>query len=373
MKMHLKFIYKLSAFLAMTLLNLSLTSCSWFSSDQSQQEMTLNSLKKANSKIAENAANNKQGTIRQVALHEMALSVGMRGGLYARSKDLNEYLQARASSLDKIFSFNSLMLPNNIIPPVLVEAVKTMDATSESSLPKDDDTFLLNDNPTGQAIARTHLQVERVQNNFRTLRITDRVYKIVRQARFAVAVPGWRDYLQTTYTEPGLPESSILPKNSAEQETWSKGIEEGWYLGYKQAEQIFAQNLMLLRRDYLGMARYRKLLAADMVSAPYVARRDYGVTGNGDEIKINDKVLTIAALPSLKADSKSWKPFMTSALEAELDAKINNLKIYDIIKNADNRRNTKLSTNLNDSAKSLSLGVKDKSGNPMSANELYSK
>ncbi|MBP9721553.1 MAG: type IV secretory system conjugative DNA transfer family protein [Gammaproteobacteria bacterium] len=326
-------------FLVIILLPLTiiLTNCSYGPDYDQPQEITLDYLKNVNSDSLSDTANTnsnstgKGTTIRQVALHEMALSMGMRGSLYARSKEINQFLSANSNNLDKIFNFNSLMLSDNVIPPVLIEAIKTVDAKAHEPLPSDDDVFLLNDNPSGQALAKAKIKVDRAQNNFRTLRITDRVYKIMRQARFAVAVPGWRDYLQLNYTQPNLPEGVILPKDSYEQEIWAKGVEEGWKLGNLQAEQILAQNLMLLRRDYLGMVRYKKLLTMKMVSAPFVAKRNYGVTGDGNEIKIHDQILTIAALPALKPDSRAWSAFVTQDQEAELDAKIASLNLDQII------------------------------------------
>ncbi len=339
---------------------LNLTNCSnslepISSSYYNPQDVSLDSLKNLNNNTIAQSGDNDQSpaSIRQVALHEMALSVGMRGGLYARSKELNDFFVNKGNELDKIFNFRSLMLPNNVIPPVLTEAVKTMDAKANEPLPTDDDSFLLNDNITGKSLAQTKVRVDRSQNNFRTLRLTDRIYKIERQARFGVTIPNWHDYIQLSYTPPTLPETAILPKNSAEQEIWAKGIEDGWKLGLQQADQIVEQNLFLLRRDYLGMVRYRKLLAMNMVSAPYVADRDYGVTGDGDEIKIHDRVLTIAALPALKPDSKSWTPFLTQSQEDELDAKINGLSVHKLLK--------------------YSPTIRDKSNKVISKRDLYGK
>ena len=348
--------------LLITLVTFSLTNCSSVEPSitgsggyYNSEDVSLEGLKNLNNNttIQTGATDQGSGSVRQVALHEMALSVGMRGGLYARSKELNDFFVTSGDDLDNIFNFRGLMLPNNVIPPVLTEAVKTMDAKADEPLPTDDDAFLLNDNVTGKSLAQTKVRVDRSQNNFRTLRITDRVYKIAKQARFAVTIPNWHDYLQLSYTPPTLPEAAILPKNSAEQEIWAKGIEEGWKLGLQQADQIIEQNLLLLRRDYLGMVRYRKLLAMNMVSAPYVADRDYGVTGDGDEIKIHDRVLTIAALPALKPDSKLWTPFLTQSQEDELDSKINSLSVHKLLK--------------------YSPSIKDKSNKTISKRDVYGK
>ena len=71
--------------------------------------------------------------------------------------------------------------------------------------------------------------------------------------------------------------------------------------------QIFTDNLARLKRDYAGMVLYKKLLAQHMVSAPFVARTELGVTGGGSDMRINDQVLRITALPSLQSNSRKWK------------------------------------------------------------------
>lgn len=316
---------------------LLVTSCSFDMDNESNldsdQELSLKTLKNLDkSQLRRVKSEKDDSSVRNVALYETALSVGMRSGLYSRSKEINNHLLQNGDDLEKIFDFRGLMLPNNIMPPVLIESRKTMDARNDGPLPNNDDAFLLNDNPVGKALATTKVNVERSQNNFRTLRITDRIYKIIRQARFAVTVPHWRDYLRLDYAAPGLPDETILPKNQDEQVVWAKGIEEGWNMGLQQADQIFQQNLMLLRRDYLGMVRYRTLLSMKMVSEPYVAKRNYGVTGDGDEIKIHDRVLTIAALPALKPNSKSWTPYLSQDQEQELDTRLTALNLDRMLK-----------------------------------------
>lgn len=303
---------------------------------QAQEEIKQDVENQNSSKNKDQNITNQDKTIREVALYEIAMSFGMRAGLYARSKDINQYLSEHKSILDHIFDFRSLMLDNNIMPPVLIEARKTMTAESHQELPSDDDSFLLNNNPVGKSLVKANVRVEHAQNDFRTLRITDRIYKIIRQARFAITVPSWNDYIRLSYSAPGIPEKSLLPRNDEEQKSWSEGVQKGWDLGLAQADQILNQNLRLLKRDYLGMIRYRRLLSKNMVSEPYVAKRNYGVTGDGDEIKIHDRVLTIAALPALKPDSGSWTPFLTQNEEQELEAKLAMLDIDKMLKYLNN-------------------------------------
>ena len=44
-----------------------------------------------------------------------------------------------------------------------------------------------------------------------------------------------------------------------------------------------------------------------MVSAPFVATLDLGITGNKSNLTINDRVLRITAFPSLQTDGSQWK------------------------------------------------------------------
>lgn len=115
-----------------------------------------------------------------------------------------------------------------------------------------------------------------------------------------------------SYPKPSVPDRSLLPKNQAEAEVWNRFIRDGWQNGIKQANGIFATNLNRLRRDYSGIVLYRKLLAQDMVSAPYIAKADLGVTGDSNEIHVDDRVLRITAHSELQTDSSKWQPVITN-------------------------------------------------------------
>jgi defect-in-organelle-trafficking protein DotC len=140
-----------------------------------------------------------------------------------------------------------------------------------------------------------------------TIRVADRTYRIVKQARFATTPPNWREYLWLTYAKPELPDKSLLPRNNYEQGVWKKGVRAGWEKGIVQSYSIFQQNLAMLKRDYRGMILYRKLLQEKMISAPFVSRTELGVTGDGSDMRINDQVLRIVELPQLQTNSNNWK------------------------------------------------------------------
>ncbi|MFA6037390.1 MAG: type IV secretory system conjugative DNA transfer family protein [Legionellales bacterium] len=216
-------------------------------------------------------------TIRLDALKDTARSLGARSGLAFRGEEINESLYQEEEQLDRIFNFHALLLSDNILPPVLVEG-------------------------------RDSLTV----NTPNVLRVADRNYKIIKQARFVTLAPTWRDYLIMDDTRPPLPDKSLWPKTDEEREIWADYVEKGWFEGIYQADQIYTENLARLKRDYQGMVRYRMLLAQNMVSAPQVSHRSLGVTGGGEELAINDRTLTIEALPALRADSETWAPLVTT-------------------------------------------------------------
>ncbi|MFI4954512.1 MAG: type IV secretory system conjugative DNA transfer family protein [Gammaproteobacteria bacterium] len=220
----------------------------------------------------------KETQIRYDMLKESALSVGARGGLAARTEQLNADLAAESEQLTRVFNFQGLMLENNVQPPVLVEGRDALNLDSPYSI-----------------------------------RIADRNYRIVKQARFVTTIPVWQDYLIIPVKQPEAPDKSLLPKEDDEDEIalWHEYTRIGWQEGIEQADAIYAENLARLKRDYTGMIRYRKLLAQNMVSAPLVSEKELGITGGGEQLAINDRVLTIKALPSLKANSEQWEPVIT--------------------------------------------------------------
>jgi defect-in-organelle-trafficking protein DotC len=213
--------------------------------------------------------------IRMLAIQQTAMSTGAQGGLAWRSKQINADLQAQTKMLDQAFNFNQMMLPHNVLPPVLTEGENTLSLTDNS-----------------------------------TIRIADRTYKIESQAKFVTVPPTWRDYLWLSYKKPDLPPESLLPQNSKEKEVWQHYSTIGWKNGIYQADGIYAANLSRLKRDFVGMIRYRALLAQNMVTPPYVSSADLGVTGGGSDLTVNDRVLRITALPGLQANPKQWKPVL---------------------------------------------------------------
>jgi defect-in-organelle-trafficking protein DotC len=216
------------------------------------------------------------GAIRSQSLRDTALSLGARGGLAWRAGRINNILLKNEKLLNRVFNFNAMLLDKNVIPPVLIEGRNTLKLTGTDAI-----------------------------------RIADRNYQILAQAKFVTAPPTWREYLWLPYSAPDIPDSSLLPKVRAERVLWKQYVEEGWLCGIQQADAIFRENIGRVKRDYEGMIRYKTLLAQGMVSPPFVAQLDMGVTGGGSDLTVNDRVLRITAFPALQNDSRSWRTEIT--------------------------------------------------------------
>ncbi len=216
------------------------------------------------------------GSVRMQALRETAATLGTQGGLAWRAEHIDRALKEQDSYLDQVFNFNQLMLKHNVLPPVLAYADKPLNLDSDTSI-----------------------------------RLADKIYNIISPARFVTVPPTWRDYLWLTYKKPSVPNHTLLPKGHKEVGYWNHFLRQGWKRGLEQANQIFAANLSRLKRDMSGMILYHKMLSEHMVSAPFVAKADLGITGNTSHLRINDQVLRITAQSQLQTDSSQWSPVLT--------------------------------------------------------------
>jgi defect-in-organelle-trafficking protein DotC len=213
----------------------------------------------------------KVSVMRAEMLQDTAMGLGAQAGLSWASGKINKQLNKDSSKLSAIFNFNAMLLSHGVIPPVLTAGDGNLNLADPN-----------------------------------TVRIADKVYKIVKQAHFVTTVPHWREYLWLNYAKPTLPDHSLLPRNSEEQKIWAQAIKIGWNKGIQQAFNIFQQNLARLKRDYQGMILYRKLLQYHMINPPFVSRTELGITGDGSDMRINDQVLRITDLPQLKINSDKW-------------------------------------------------------------------
>jgi len=247
-----------------------LTACTH--SQKNIDPTNINDLQNLSAEASGIPAASEVSQIRLKALEDTAMSLGAQGGLAWASQQINKRTEKDKWYLETIYNFNGMMLSHGVLPPVLAEGNNSLNLADPN-----------------------------------TIRIADKTYQIVQQARFATTPPNWREYIWMPFNKPEMPNKVLLPRTSEERELWSKNIKIGWEKGIEQAYSIFQQNLARLKRDYNGMILYRKLLQQKMVSAPYVSKTELGVTGDGSDMRINDQILRITELPKLQTNSNDWK------------------------------------------------------------------
>ncbi|WP_276556822.1 type IV secretory system conjugative DNA transfer family protein, partial [Rhodoblastus acidophilus] len=214
---------------------------------------------------------------REETLRDAGATYGAKGGLAARAFALNEMLRRYEDKLDRVYDFNAVVLrhPGSailMVPPIVSEAQMAF-ALSEQ----------------GQVARETAC-----------------VYSITRAARLASAPPNWRSYLVRDWGWPRQPADAVLPRTDQEVEYWNKFVAEGWARGEKQAVDIYLADLGRLQRDIMGMARYRVLLAKNLVENPRIVFNEKAVDGGGAELRGGDRVVRITAQPGLRANGRPW-------------------------------------------------------------------
>jgi defect-in-organelle-trafficking protein DotC len=214
--------------------------------------------------------------IRNDALREAALSYGARGGLAYRTFEIQRRLAEYDASLTKTFAFSRLLIaaPSGLLiePPIVSEAQRAVIV-----------------NGGGQEAA-----------------VADRVYRINRAARIVTAPRNWRLYMERDWGKVDPPPGLLLPKDAEERKAWRDSVAEGWAAGIQQAEETFEADLDRMTNDFVGMVRYRELLAQGMISPPYALHQDRGVTGGGSEMRVGDRGITITGPSVLIPRSNKW-------------------------------------------------------------------
>lgn len=213
-------------------------------------------------------------TIRDKAISEAAKTLGVQSGLFWASTQMNAKLEKMAPKLNAIYHFQSLMIYNFVVPPVITQ-----------------EDHLVN-----------------VSND--VIRFGAKRYRIIRKARFSSAAPTWRSYVWMTYTRPDVPDSSLLPKNNEEKIIWDKAVLSGWNTGIKQAKMIFARNMHILTRDFSGMLLFHRLVMTHVITLPVLKKEDLGITGNASNMVLGDKQWKIALNSQLQKNAKFWAPLM---------------------------------------------------------------
>lgn len=225
-------------------------------------------------KIGGSQASKKEDVseMRRQALTEIASALGASGGLSYRMRQLKADVNSRALELDRMYDFSKLTIDNGVLAPVLTEGLANYSQDSDDQV-----------------------------------RIADKIYKIESPAKFVSVYPTWRSYLRFSFPSFEQPAQAYLPKNDAEKAIWDAAVKEGWDKGVIQANRIFEASYSRLERDYLGMIKYKLLLAQGLITPTVIAKQNLGVTGGGKEMAINDQVFRITDHSALNPNKEDWK------------------------------------------------------------------
>lgn len=201
--------------------------------------------------------------MRMEALVEEALRVGAQGGLHWRYQQINErVLKPHAKYWDLIINFKPMIYEGRIFAPSVVRSEDVNDYGDEK-----------------------HVAV-------------NVSYTVEEEAVLISQPPTYRDYLEKFYPKPDLPHKAILPRDKKEAAIWKANVEKGWALGVSQANEIFHDALMELRRDYVGRMTFKDMVALDMMTAPRLEITKNGVTFNGRTMNVGEVIYQINGRPN---------------------------------------------------------------------------
>jgi defect in organelle trafficking protein DotC len=213
--------------------------------------------------------------IRARMIGDAGRTVGFRAGMAFRADTLAKILTARASELDALFQFSTLVRPDGTIPPVIVEATDVASFTSDQ------------------------------------FRVAGHVYRIEKEERFVSVPPTWRNYLLAGLSakeKVELPIPEARPQDAREALIWRDAVRSGWEQGEKQADAVLGANFNRLTRDYTGMILYSPLLAKGVILPTRVAESTQAVTGDGRQITLNDTLHRLTSKARFESNANKWMP-----------------------------------------------------------------
>lgn len=219
---------------------------------------------------------NKPLSIREKAIKSAALKLGTQSGLSWGAIIINHSLLNMSGSLDQIYNFNSLMLRNHVVPPVITQIDNSIAVTDDSH----------------------------------KISFSGHQYTILKGAYFSTASPNWRNYILLPVYKPAKPSYILLPKNPKEQKLWDITIHQSWKLGVNQAINIFTYHLENLNRDYEGMLIYRRLLEMHVVNPPYIEKSISKVSGGKKHLSIGSHSWEITSNVELHPNTSLWQPVL---------------------------------------------------------------
>lgn len=215
--------------------------------------------------------------VREAALRETAMVLGMQWGMGDASRRIIDEYTRLTDRLDSKYQFNAMMMGVGILPPVISEA-------------------------------RNAVSVEAT-----VLRVANRIWTIDEPARPVIVAPTWRDWLfvgMQPDLRPSPPTSaSVLPRDDAEKAYYRQQMLKGYEEGTAQVKSIFEFNLARLERTYAGMGRFYDLYKQGRVTAPVVASATSIIDHEDpNTVVVGNMIFRITVPTKFVTDTDKWKP-----------------------------------------------------------------
>ena len=202
--------------------------------------------------------------MRPSAIREAAQLVTFQTAIAWRYKQLVASTEAHSAIMDTAFNFDPLLMTQGdalILPPVLTRAGASL----------------------------------RIESG-ETATAAQTSYELLAPARYVSVAPTWREFLMAdTFPEPEKPNQAVMPKNDKERRIWREAVREAWAQGVAEADQLYADNVSRMVRQYRGVMLYHLLTAQHLLSKVNTASAEIGTktTDGGNKLHIGQKVYRI--------------------------------------------------------------------------------
>ncbi|MFG6375177.1 MAG: type IV secretion system DotC family protein [Desulfovibrio sp.] len=200
--------------------------------------------------------------MRPSAIREAAQLATFQKAMSWRYGQLVDETERYCNIMDTAFNFSPLLLTQGqalIMPPVLAKAGASM---------------RIEDGDTATASKAT--------------------YELLEPARYIASPPTWREFLMVdSFPKAEEPNPALLPRNSEEKAIWRKAVREAWNEGAEQADQLYADNVSRMAREYRGIMLYHLLTAQHLLSKVGTASAELGRHASGNKLNIGQQVYRI--------------------------------------------------------------------------------
>ena len=213
-------------------------------------------------KGSKNSSETAVSRMRPDAIREAAQLATFQKAMSWRYGQLVDETERYCNIMDTAFNFSPLLLTQGqalIMPPVLAKAGASM---------------RIEDGDTATSAKAT--------------------YELLEPARYIASPPTWREFLMVdNFPKADEPNPALLPKNSEERKIWRQAVHEAWNEGMAQADQLYADNVSRMAREYRGIMLYHLLTAQHLLSKVGTASAELGRHASGNKLNIGQQVYRI--------------------------------------------------------------------------------